>query len=358
MPELQKLGHHQTSADIGKLKMWLSLGLSITIFLSTALLTWGWIKIALAKNIHDQPERRRLHLTHIPRAGGLSIALVMTATSLVYFLSSHDISSRWAIILAGIVTYSVLGFWDDLKPMVSGKKLFIHLLAALMVFLVITSFLDLGYRVGIAVASAYLLFVNIWNFMDGSNGMVGVQSLVCAVGFMALSNNQTSTHAFALVLAVSCLGFLPFNFPVAKVFLGDVGSHALGAASVSLAFLSYDEGQCTPLEVLCLFSALWIDAVLTFIRRTLRGFRVTQAHRSHLFQYAIRRGLSHATVCLYYAAWTAGVILIVGFSRQLPDNSQRILLFALIVLGFVMHQWLRLFVLKSSHTPEISKQKP
>lgn len=337
--------------------MLLSLGLSITVFLSTALLTWGWIKIALAKNIHDQPERRRLHLTHVPRAGGLSIALVMTATSLVYFLSSPDISSCWTIILAGIVTYAALGFWDDLKPMGSGKKLIFHLLAALMVFLIITSFLELGYRIGITVASAYLLFANIWNFMDGSNGMVGVQSLICAVGFMALSNNQTNTHAFALILAVSCLGFLPFNFPVARVFLGDVGSHALGAAMVSLALLADAEGQCTPLEVLCLFSALWIDAVLTFIRRSLRGFKVTQAHSSHLYQYAIRRGQSHARVCLYYAAWTAGVILIVGFSRQLPEDSQRILLFTVIVLGCAMHQWLRLFVLKSSHRPEISKQK-
>ncbi|MGH8049029.1 MAG: hypothetical protein ACREPB_00025 [Arenimonas sp.] len=326
--------------------MLLSLGLSIAIFLSTALLTWGWIKIALAKDIHDQPERRRLHLTYIPRAGGVSIALVMTATGLVYFLSSPGISSHWTVILAGIVIYGALGFWDDLKPMGAGSKLFFHLLAALAVFFIMTSFFELGYRLAISIALAYLLFVNIWNFMDGSNGMVGVQSLVCAVGFMALSNNQSNTHAFALILAISCLGFLPFNFPVARVFLGDVGSHVLGAALVGLALLAYSEGQCMPLEALCLFSALWIDAVLTFIRRSLRGFKVTHAHRSHLYQYAIRRGQSHASVCLYYAVWTIAIILIVGLSRQLPEDGQRILLWALIALGCAIHQWLRLFCIK------------
>ena len=337
--------------------MWLSLGLSITVFLSTALLTWGWIKIALAKGIHDHPERRRLHLTQVPRAGGVSIALVMIAVGLLYFLLSPHINSNAILILVPIVFYAGLGFWDDLKPFGSSRKLFFHLIAGVMVFLIITTLSDLGYRVAIMLALTYLVFVNIWNFMDGSNGMVGMQSLVSAVGFMALSNNQSDTHDLALIIAACCLGFLPFNFPVARVFLGDVGSHVLGAASVGLAFLSCVEDQWTMLEVLCLFSALWIDSVLTFIRRSLRGFRVAQAHRSHLYQYAVRYGLSHTSVCLCYAAWTALMIFIIGVSRQLPETGQSVLLCASVALGCFVHHWLRLFVLKSSHSPKIAKPK-
>lgn len=337
--------------------MWLSLGLSITVFLSTALLTWGWIKIALSKDIHDQPERRRLHMTRTPRAGGVSIAVVMMIVGLLYFLASSYINSTGIFILVAIVIYAGLGFWDDLKPLGSARKLLAHLIAAVAIFFIIASLSELGYRVSVVLALAYLLFVNIWNFMDGSNGMVGMQSLVCAIGFMALSSNQSDVHDLGLVIAACCLGFLPFNFPVARVFLGDVGSHVLGAALAGLAFLSCVEAQWTVLEVFCLFSALWIDAVLTFIRRSMRGYKVTQAHRSHLYQYAVRRGLSHTTVCLYYAAWTAGMIFAIGLSRQLPGAGQSVLLCMAIVLGCFIHQWLRLFILKSAHSPKTAKPK-
>ena len=158
-----------------------------------------------------------------------------------------------------------------------------------------------------------------------------------------------------MALAVACLGFLPFNFPVARVFLGDVGSHVLGAAVVGLAVLAYDEAQWTPLEILCLTSASWIDAVLTFIRRACRGFKVTQAHRSHLYQYAIRSGNGHAAVCCFYSAWTIIVILIISYSRLLSETPQQVLLFAVIAAAGFLHQWLRLFVLKSAHSPKIPK---
>lgn len=332
----------------------LSLGLSISLFFLTALLTWGWIKIAQTKNIHDSPERRRLHQTQIPRAGGISIALVMIGTSTFIFLSS-DVSTYWPLVVTALVLYSALGFWDDLKPLRSATKLFLHVLAALIIFLLAVFFLPSTLLASITISVAYLLFVNIWNFMDGSNGLVSMQSLIVVVGFIALSYFSGSTFYFALTLAVCCLGFLPFNFPVARVFLGDVGSHVLGAAVVGLAVLAYDEAQWTLLEMLCLSSALWIDAVLTFIRRAFRGFKVTQAHRSHLYQYAIRSGNSHAAVCWYYAVWTMIVILLIGFSRQLPETRQQILLLAIITAACVLHQCLRLFVLKSSHRPKIPK---
>lgn len=334
--------------------MLLSFGLSISLFFITALLTWGWIKIAQTKKIQDTPERRRLHQTQTPRAGGISIALVMTITSACIFFKL-DVNSYWALVSTAIVLYSVLGFWDDLKPLRSTTKLLLHVLAALIIFLVAIVFLSSNLTTSITISVAYLLFVNIWNFMDGSNGMVSMQSLIVVVGFIALSYFSVSTYFFALALAVACLGFLPFNFPVARVFLGDVGSHVLGAAVVGLALLAYNEARWTPLEILCLTSALWIDAVLTFIRRALRGFKVTQAHRSHLYQYAIRSGCSHAAVCWYYAIWTITAILIISYSRQLPETGQQVLLFSLITAACVLHQCLRLFVLKSAHSPKIPK---
>jgi UDP-N-acetylmuramyl pentapeptide phosphotransferase/UDP-N-acetylglucosamine-1-phosphate transferase len=325
----------------------LSLGLSISTFFLAALITWGWIKIARRKNIYDIPERRRLHQASIPRAGGISIALIMAVSTVVIFLN-FDVSAYWPLVVTGIVLYGSLGFLDDLKTLRSGTKLSLHLLAALIIFLMAALLASSNLMVSISISIAYLLLVNVWNFMDGSNGLVSVQSLIMVAGLIALSYFSTSIYYFALTLAACCLGFLPFNFPIARVFLGDVGSHVLGAALVGLAVLAFDAGQWTPLEMLCLSSALWVDAVLTFIRRAFRGFKVTKAHRSHLYQYAIRSGSSHAAVCAYYAFWTIAVVAIVGFSRQMPESSQQILLFAIIVTACVLHQCFRLFVLKSS----------
>ena len=83
------------------------------------LLTWGWIKIALAKNILDQPERRRLHLNQTPRAGGISIALVMIVTSVFVFLKS-EVSTYWYLVVSAIILYSALGFLDDMCAAVVG----------------------------------------------------------------------------------------------------------------------------------------------------------------------------------------------------------------------------------------------
>ena len=113
----------------------LSLGLSISLFFLTALLTWGWIKIAQTKKIHDSPERRRLHQTQIPRAGGISIALVIIVTGTFIFLKS-DVSLYWPLIITAMILYSALGFWDDLKPLGSGAKLLLHGLTAVAIFVV------------------------------------------------------------------------------------------------------------------------------------------------------------------------------------------------------------------------------
>jgi UDP-N-acetylmuramyl pentapeptide phosphotransferase/UDP-N-acetylglucosamine-1-phosphate transferase len=332
----------------------LSLGLSIAAFFITALLTWAWIKIAQTNKIHDHPEQRRLHLISTPRAGGISLAIVMIVTSMAILFQSN-VDRFWVLIITTIASYSALGFWDDLKPLRSSTKLFFHLLVAVIIFLIAMLPLAMHLMASMLIAIAYLLFVNIWNFMDGSNGMVGMQSLLCTIGILALSHFDTATHAYALVLAASCLGFLPFNFPQARIFLGDVGSHLLGAAVLSLALLAYWDSQCTILELLCLASALWIDTVMTFVRRGLRGYKVMQAHRSHLYQYLIRVGQSHAEVCWYYAAWTSLVIFIIGFSRYLPESGQRIVMLAVIAIACVLHQCLRLFVLKSAHHPKNPK---
>ena len=337
--------------------MWLSLGLGIGLWILTALITWIWIRVALSRQIHDGPERRRLHDTFIPRAGGIGIAIVMLASCGVIFFTAAHRSPLWLVLIAAMSFFSVLGFYDDLKPIGAGRKLSLHLLATSAIWLFGSSLLSLDFVTAAVVALTYLAMVNIWNFMDGSNGMIGMQSLLMVAGFMLLSSFSVPTYYYALALAVSCLAFLPFNFPVARVFLGDVGSHVLGAAVFGLAILAYTENQWSVLEIACLFSVLWLDAVLTFIRRAMRGFKVMDAHRSHLYQYAIRNGRSHARVCGIYAIWTIIAIFVIGLSRHLPEAVQSIVLTGHLLIGAATHQWFRLFVLKSTRNPEFRKSE-
>lgn len=337
--------------------MWLSLGLGIGLWILTALITWIWIKVAQAWQIHDGPERRRLHDAFIPRAGGIGIAMVMLVSCVAMFFTVAHRSPLWLLLIAAFFFFSALGFYDDLKPIGAGRKLSLHLLATSAIWLIGVSSLSLDYVTAAVVALTYLVMVNIWNFMDGSNGMIGMQSLLIVVGFMSLGSFSVPVYYYALALAVSCLGFLPFNFPVARVFLGDVGSHVLGAAVLGLAILAYTENQWSAIEIACLFSALWLDAVLTFIRRTYRGFKVMQAHRSHLYQYAIRNGRSHARVCGIYAVWTITAVFVIGLSRNLPEAVQSIVLAGYLLIGAAAHQWFRLFVLKSTRNPEFRKSE-
>ena len=113
--------------------MLLSLGLGVGIWLLTVLLTWSWIKLAVARQIHDGPERRRLHDTFIPRAGGIGIALVMLASVVSIFLTVGYRNNLWLLLLAAIFLFSILGFWADLKPIRADRTLLLHMLAATIV---------------------------------------------------------------------------------------------------------------------------------------------------------------------------------------------------------------------------------
>jgi UDP-N-acetylmuramyl pentapeptide phosphotransferase/UDP-N-acetylglucosamine-1-phosphate transferase len=159
--------------------------------------------------------------------------------------------------------------------------------------------------------------VNAWNFMDGSNGMIALQTAVIAV-LLALWPRQDPAIACASVaLAAACLGFLPFNLPRARVFLGDVGSHVLGAAVVLLLGWSLRAGSLTWLQALLLCTPVLLDCGLTLARRIVRGRPFWLAHREHLFQYAVRKGHSHARVAIAYALAT---VLAAALALALPGN--------------------------------------
>jgi UDP-N-acetylmuramyl pentapeptide phosphotransferase/UDP-N-acetylglucosamine-1-phosphate transferase len=277
--------------------------------LASALLTWAWIALARRRGIEDAPGFRRLHAVPTPRGGGVAIATVLLAAMLAWPAAAGGRGAApgaWWSVAAGLGLFALVGLLDDLVPVSTWAKFCGQWLSAAVLALGLALVApDASGWLGVAALLAGIVyFVNIWNFMDGSNGLVAVQSLLLALALASWPGQGADLRLLGLVLAGACLGFLPFNFPSARVFLGDAGSHLLGAAVFALLLLSWRRGVLGLPAALVLSSAMLADSGLTLLRRALARRPVWRAHRQHLYQYAVRTGHGHARVCLSYAAWT------------------------------------------------------
>ncbi|CAN5159516.1 glycosyltransferase family 4 protein [soil metagenome] len=276
--------------------------------LASAALTAAWIALARRRGIHDSPGQRRLHSVATPRGGGIAIAIVLAAGMVIWSpVGSGALAAPWWGLATGISLFALVGLVDDLRPLPALAKFGGQWIAAAVLAwsLVLGATGASGWLVFALIALAAVYFVNIWNFMDGSNGLVAVQSILVALALACWPGQDTDLRLLAVIVAGAGLGFLPFNLPKARVFLGDVGSHVLGAALFGLLYLSWRRGVIGLPAALMLPGAMLADSALTLARRAWTGRAVWKAHREHLYQYAVRSGHSHLATCMAYAAWTA-----------------------------------------------------
>ncbi len=264
--------------------------------------TWLARRYALARHLLDEPGERRSHQVPTPRGGGAAIVAVMLAVAAGLLVRA---SAPEAVLLGGFVLALALvagiGAWDDHRPLSPWLRLAVHGLAGALLG---GALWWAGAPAWLVVAGALLVpgLVNVWNFMDGINGLAASQALLCA-GLFA-SGLAGDWRLLAWAAAAACLGFLPFNFPRARIFLGDVGSGALGLVLAwLLAVLVLQRPGAWP-SALALLPFL-ADAGFTLVRRMLRGEKWWQPHATHLYQRLARRHGSHVPVTLAYAGVTA-----------------------------------------------------
>lgn len=284
-----------------------------------AAITWLALRYARRRGLLDQPGERRSHSVATPRGGGLSIAIVMVAVLLAmgwWYPALRPVLQAGAL---GLVLVATVGWIDDHRPLSAKLRLMVHAIAA--VLLAGAAWLS-GYGPLVAAIAfvAVLVLVNVWNFMDGINGLAASQGAIAALAYAALAQAGSPAWTLALVVAGACCGFLPFNFPRARIFLGDVGSGTLGhglALLLVLVLVIPVAGDGTPasawpLLVLPLATFL-VDASLTLGRRMLRGEAWWQPHVQHAYQVWSRRLGRHAPVTLAYAGWSAaGAAVMLG----------------------------------------------
>lgn len=259
---------------------------------------------ALARrNVLDHPTDRSSHEVPTPRGGGIAILAALLPTWMAVLVLFPGAPSALPMVVAAALVIAVVSWIDDLRNLGPAPRLAVQA-AGVIAVLVLAPFpgpvfggllpptLDM-----VATALVWLWFVNLFNFMDGIDGIAGVQTVGIGVGvFVAAKVGKLDGYwmVMGLSAAAAAVGFLRWNWHPAKIFLGDVGSVPLGFLLGWLLLGLAAAGQPVPALILPMYFVA--DATITLVRRALRGEKVWQAHREHFYQLAIQSGLRHDQV--------------------------------------------------------------
>lgn len=281
--------------------------------LAIRLIISGWLRI----DIQDIPNERSLHSTPVPRIGGigLQIGLLSGWAMLLPLL-------EWWLILPmiGLVAVSLL---DDIRSLPVKTRFLSQLVAAAMLVVGSGLLSQQGTVAAIAILLLTVWMTNLYNFMDGSDGLAGGMALFgfSVYGLAALLAHNETLAILNFTIAAATVGFLYFNFPPANVFMGDAGSIPLGYLVAAMGLWGWQQ-ECWPMWFpLLVFSPFIVDASVTLMKRGLRGAKVTEAHREHYYQRAIQMGWSHRKLALveYALMVAAGASALLCLEQTFPQ---------------------------------------
>jgi Fuc2NAc and GlcNAc transferase len=292
-----------------------------------ALLTLIIRKSALHKELFDVPNDRSLHTVPTPRGGGAAIVLVFTA-AIIALTATDFLETKNAMILIGCgAVVALTGFLDDRQLLSHARsRLALHFVAALIAVSALGGLptlpvfgtdVSLGFFGGV-LATIYLVWLlNLFNFMDGIDGISGAE-VVSVCGAAAFLIHRT-THDYniaslPLALAAATLGFLVFNWPPAKIFMGDVGSGFVGFIIGIFSLITADSVGSLGWVWITLLGVFIVDATVTLIGRLVRRQKPHVAHRSHAFQHLALRFGSHKPVTIGVVAINVLWLLPIAFA--------------------------------------------
>jgi Fuc2NAc and GlcNAc transferase len=261
---------------------------------------------ALMRNVLDIPNQRSSHSVPTPRGGGLAIVLVFTCAITILYIKNQINFFELAALSCGLPV-AAIGFFDDHAPIAARWRFITHILAASsalfflqgMPLLLIPTPLDgllhrwivhldwLGYPLGLLLL---VWFLNLFNFMDGIDGIAASESLFIASALAGYSYHIDQGLFFVCIgLAAASVGFLVWNWPKASIFMGDVGSGFLGLLLGVLMLLAARQAAVMLYCGLILFGVFLVDATYTLVYRFLSKQSWHEAHCSHAYQHAAKR---------------------------------------------------------------------
>lgn len=266
---------------------------------------------ALKKNIIDNPNERSSHSIPTPRGGGVAVVVsyILGVMLLIYldYLSQHV---GLTLIVSGFII-ALLGFFDDHGHINSMFRLAIHFMVAIGVVVSLGGFSEvkifnnflLGFSANIIAVLFLVWLLNLYNFMDGINGIASVEAITTLMSMAVIYfifNIQLNIEILWL-LSACAFGFLLWNFPKAKIFMGDACSGFLGLTLGILALIALKENLALFCAWIICLGVFIVDATFTLIRRVSSGYKMYDAHRSHSYQILSRKWNSHTPVTLLVA---------------------------------------------------------
>lgn len=314
----------------------------------------GWfIKYARLRRITDVPTDRSSHTIPTPRGGGIGFVFITIIAFTIYFAWEGVLGSPVFIaMLLSSSAISVLGWFDDRNDLSQKIRFSVQLLAALSVILFIDS-LDTFYLpyfsyIPLNITAPFwgLLWItgttNIYNFMDGVDGIASVQVLSAALGWMIFAYlwNEPILFTINLFVIAAVASFLIYNWSPARIFMGDVGSVYLGFLFAMMPFLAAELS-----EELTMGMAIWIGALVlwpflfdssfTLVRRFQNGENIFEAHRTHLYQRLNIAGWSHSKISTLYLSFALITMSIALLYVHEGDLVRLLLLILLLTLSFL-----------------------
>lgn len=281
----------------------------LLVFASSATLTGFVYAYAQRKRWLAVPNTRSSHTVPTPSSGGIGFATIALGVfSILEFTGSIPAPLAVALVGGGLLV-AVVGWIDDRRQLPARVRFIGYVVAATWAVWWIggpdtitigRTAVSLGVWGALLAVLAVVTFSNLYNFMDGIDGLIGSHAVLAGI-VLALLSFLAGSPALAIaygVLATATLGFLVWNWHPAKMFMGDVGSVFLGFAFAVLAVASEQLRAIPALTWMTLFMPIIVDAGFTTIRRALRGERWYEAHRMFSYQRAVAAGHRHSTVVL------------------------------------------------------------
>jgi UDP-N-acetylmuramyl pentapeptide phosphotransferase/UDP-N-acetylglucosamine-1-phosphate transferase len=310
------------------------LSLMAVTFLISAWLTQYFARPQSILYIVDEPNTRSLHHEPVPVSGGIAILIAFTFAIMVIFWRYQPSFSYFWLGLGGMMV-ALISFWDDFCQVSIWARLLVHSLAA-FVFLWQGDFwlsqlslpnfvLPLPPLLDFTLSFLFIVWmINLYNFMDGMDGFAGGMA-VFGFGSLGILGGLAGHQLFMVInltLASAVGGFLVFNFPPARIFMGDTGSSSLGFLAAAFSLWGHREDIFPLWLALLLFSPFIVDATVTLLRRLVQGEKIWQAHKSHYYQRLVQLGWGHKRTVL----WEYGLMICCGLSvfitLYLPSLAQ------------------------------------
>jgi UDP-N-acetylmuramyl pentapeptide phosphotransferase/UDP-N-acetylglucosamine-1-phosphate transferase len=335
--------------------MSLSLLIAVIVpFAFTAWLTTRFYDPASKLHILDHPNERSLHTNPTPRSGGVAIlGGIFAGLAWGTWRFAWPMEIPWLV--ASIVLVALVSFMDDRSGVGVAYRFAAHMIAAGLLVVAGLAMQSLPFPgmawplatwLAVAISALFIVWmINLYNFMDGMDGFAGGMAVIGFGAFALLGwhSGHTAFLIVSLVTASASAGFLLFNFPPARIFMGDVGSSVLGLLAAALSLWGARDDVFPLWVALLVFSPFIVDATVTLLRRAFKGEKVWQAHRTHYYQRLVQMGWGHRKTVLWEYVLMIAVAISALWGIDKSASTQWAILGAWVVLYVLLATGLRHF---------------